>query len=139
MLGKWLKTKKKHKRIEKMERDKKGRFLKGSSGNPKAQFCGGMAVDCQRNSVESRKEKTMLRDAIIHELTRKAKAGEPLTKVEAIVAKAVDGHVDGPVTFRDLVCLQELLGERHVKIDHHVGPLVISDAEARAIDKWAKR
>ena len=117
-----------------MERDEKGRFTKG---NTRA-ICAENAREYQVRSVEARAEKKSLREALVAELNKKAKAGEPMTKLEYLVAKAIDYHARGKLTFKDLTALLELLGEKELTVTHKTdGPLVITEAEAQALDKWA--
>ena len=116
------------------ERDDKGRFVKGN----KAGISTEVAREYQQRAVDSRAERKSLREALLTELCRKAKAGEPMTKLERLAAKAIDAHLEGPLTFRDLNALADLLGEKKITITHRA-PLVITEAEAEAIDKWSRR
>ena len=92
------------------ERDSKGRFLKGSSGNPKTQFSGGVAEEMQARAVQSRKEKKALAEVVREALEKKVKSGN-ITKLEYLVEKAITNHAMGEMTFKDLRELQKLFGE----------------------------
>ena len=120
-----------------MERDEKGRFTKGNNEGRRFASDGSAAANALR-SQKAQAEKKTLREALVAELNKKAKAGEPMTKLEYLVAKAIDNHARGKLTFKDLTALLELLGEKELTVTHKTdGPLVITEAEAQALDKWA--
>lgn len=120
-----------------MERDEKGRFVKGNNEGRRFASDGSAAANALR-SQKAQAEKKTLREALVAELNKKAKAGEPMTKLEYLVAKAIDNHARGKLTFKDLTALLELLGEKELTVTHKTdGPLVITEAEAQALDKWA--
>lgn len=124
--------------MESKERDEKGRFVKGHSGNPAQRFHAGNAQEMAARSNAAQAERKTLREALLAELERKVKAGESMSKMEYLVAKAIENHAKGALTFRDLTALADLLGEKELTINHR-GPLVITKDEADAIDKWANK
>ena len=94
-----------------MERDSKGRFVKGNKEGRKIGSNGGItAVEAQLLGAEARKRNRALADVIRAELT-KAAPGTDLTKMEYLAAKAISNHAQGEMTFKDLRDLQHLLGE----------------------------
>lgn len=121
--------------MESKERDEKGRFKKGVGGSKEHRFHAGNAVEMAARSNAAKAERKSLRETLLAELERKARAGEPMTKMEYLVAKAIENHAKGALTFRDLTALADLLGEKEITINHR-GPLVITDKEAEALDKW---
>lgn len=124
--------------MESKERDEKGRFKKGYSGNPALRIHAGNAKEMAAKSNAAQAERKTLREALLAELERKVKAGESMSKLEYLVAKAIENHAKGALTFRDLTALADLLGEKELTINHR-GPLVITKDEADAIDKWANK
>lgn len=123
--------------MEGKERDEKGRFKKGVMPKGAVPFTAGTAKEMALRSQALQAERKSLRETLLAELQRKAKAGEPMTKMEYLVAKAIENHAKGALTFRDLTALADLLGEKEITINHR-GPLVITDKEAEALDKWTK-
>lgn len=94
-----------------MQRDNKGRFIKGNKEGRKIGSNGGItAVEAQLLGAEARKRNRALADVIRAELT-KAAPGTDLTKMEYLAAKAISNHAQGEMTFKDLRDLQHLLGE----------------------------
>ena len=93
-----------------MERDKKGRFLKGNKEGKNSPICNGLATEMQARSVEARLRNKSLADALRAELEKKA-PGTEMTKLEYLAAKAIGNHASGDMTFKDLRDLQHLLGE----------------------------
>ena len=92
------------------KRDKKGRFVKGSSGNPKTQFRGGVAEAMQERSVEARKQNKTLREALMED------GGGGFTKMEILARKAMENHRSGKLSFRDLSYLATILGEANINV-----------------------
>lgn len=121
--------------MESKERDEKGRFKKGVMPKGAVPFTAGTAKEMALRSQALQAERKTLRETLLAELERKARAGEPMTKMEYLVAKAIENHAKGALTFRDLTALADLLGEKEITINHR-GPLVITDKEAEALDKW---
>lgn len=94
-----------------MQRDSKGRFVKGNKEGRKIGSNGGItAVEAQLLGAEARKRNRALADVIRAELT-KAAPGTDITKMEYLAAKAISNHAQGEMTFKDLRDLQHLLGE----------------------------
>lgn len=60
-------------------------------------------------SGEARREKKALRELLLDELAKDGGGG--LTKAQWLVAKALENHAKGKLTFKDLKDLQDLLGE----------------------------
>ena len=96
------------------ERDEKGRFVKGSSGNPKTQFSGGLAEEMQLRSAKSRKQNKTLREAMREALLEDGGGG--MTKLEVLVRKAMNNHREGKLTFKDLQNLAIVLGETQLTL-----------------------
>ena len=121
-----------------MERDEKGRFVKGSSGNPKTQFRGGLAEDMQVRSVASRKERKTLREALLEALMEEG--GDGYTKLEILARKAMSNHVKGKLSFKDLKDLSSVLGEDVLTVKND-GPamVVVPESAVDAINKWKKK
>ena len=119
------------------ERDNKGRFKKGSSGNPKTQFRGGIAEDMQFRSVEARKRNKTLREAMIEALQEPGGGG--YTKLEILVRKAMANHQNGKLSFLDLKFLASIMGEDKLNIETN-GPqvIVVSQQAIEAAKKWSK-
>ena len=116
------------------QRNEKGQFVKGVSGNPATQFNGGTAVEMQSRSAAARKENRSLAEVLRRELEKKASAGSPLTKMEWLVAKALDNHSKGSLTLKDLRYMQQLLGEDTININHTVAPIDIAVSSAQVAD-----
>ena len=120
-----------------VERDNKGRFKKGSSGNPRTQFRGGVAEDMQLRSAEARKRNKTLREAMIEALQEPGGGG--YTKLEILVRKAMANHQSGKLSFLDLKFLASIMGEDKLNIETN-GPqvIVVSDKAIEAAKKWSK-
>ena len=69
-------------------------------------------------SGRSRRKHKELRELLIRELTKVGANG--LTKEEYLVAKALENHAKGKLTFKDLQDLQQLLGEAVEKHEMNV-------------------
>ena len=119
-----------------MERDEKGRFKKGNTEG----FSTESAREMQLRSASARKENRTLADVLRQELQKKAASGSPMSKLEYLVAKAIENHAKGALSLKDLTYLQKLLGEDvlNIKTD---GPqvVVVSDKSIRAAEKWSKK
>lgn len=125
--------------MESRERDNKGRFVKGNTVG--RTFSGdGMATEMQARSVESRKRNLTLREAMIAEVRKQAAKGGDMTKLEYLVAKVIDNHARGKLTFKDMTYLMEILGEKQLTVKHEGDQrLVVTQQEADALDKWAAK
>lgn len=121
------------------ERDSKGRFVKGKSGNPSTQFSGGVAEVMQSRSAQVKREKKTLREVLEKTLAEKMGSGSDMTKMEFLVAKALSNHTKGSLNLRDLTYLQRLLGEDTLNIKTD-GPqvIVVSQQSIEAAKKWGK-
>ena len=93
-----------------MERDAKGRFIKGVGGNPDTRISGGLAVEMQAKSAAARKEHRTVAEVLRAQLMEKAGDGN-LTKLEYLTLKAITTHAKGDMTMRDLREMQRVLGE----------------------------
>ena len=124
--------------MEAKQRDAKGRFLKGNNAGKTFDNSDGLATEMQARSVASRKEHRTLAETLRRELEQKA-GTSGLTKLEYLVAKALENHSKGPLSLRDLTYLQKLLGEDvlNIKTD---GPqvIVVSQQAIDAGKKWGK-
>lgn len=94
-----------------MERDAKGRFIKGVGGNPGTRFDGGVAVEMQERSVAARKEHRTVAEVLRAQLAEKAAEGQSMTRLEYLTLKAINTHAKGDMTMRDLREMQKVLGE----------------------------
>ena len=127
-----------------MERNEKGQFVKGETPEGAVPISEGMAKEYQARSAEARKanrkERQTLADVLREELQKKAASGSPMSKLEYLVAKAIENHAKGALSLKDLTYLQKLLGEDvlNIKTD---GPqvVVVSDKSIRAAEKWSKK
>ena len=125
-----------------MERDDKGRFLPGnkeghrftSNGDATVSGARGVAVREQR-----KKERQTLADVLRQELQKKAASGSEMTKMEYLVAKALENHSRGSLSLKDLTYMQRLLGEDTLNIKTD-GPqvVVVSEKSVQAAKKWSK-
>lgn len=93
-----------------MERDAKGRFVKGVGGNPDTRISGGSAVEMQAKSAKARKEHRTVAEVLRAQLMEKAGDGN-LTKLEYLTLKAITTHAKGDMTMKDLREMQKVLGE----------------------------
>ena len=127
-----------------MERNEKGQFVKGETPEGAIPISEGTAKEYQARSAEARKanrkERQTLADVLREELQKKAASGSPMSKLEYLVAKAIENHAKGALSLKDLTYLQKLLGEDvlNIKTD---GPqvVVVSDKSIRAAEKWSKK
>lgn len=97
-----------------MQRDEKGRFVKGVTPAGAVPFSEGTAKAMQARSAEARKENRTIREALLAALQEEGAEG--LTKMEVLVRKAMTNHVKGKLSFRDLRDLAEVLGETKINI-----------------------
>ena len=81
------------------------------------QFTKENAREMQARSTEVRKENTARRKAVAHVLSdllsKPVREGSKVTKMEWLVAKAIDNTKDD-VALSDLLKIQELLGEKQM-------------------------
>ncbi len=118
-----------------MARDEKGRFLPGNkeghrftrNGDARESGAKGTAV-----REERKKERQTLADVLREELQKKAASGSPMSKLEYLVAKAIENHAKGALSLKDLTYLQKLLGEDvlNIKTDGPVLNIVVGTPEA---------
>lgn len=126
-----------------MARDEKGRFLPGNTeghrftrnGDAREAGAKGTAI-----REANKKERQTLADALKKQLLQKAAQGSEMTKLEYLVAKALDNHSKGTLTLKDLTYLQKLLGEDTLNINTN-GPqmIVVSQASVLSASKWSKK
>lgn len=118
-----------------MERDEKGRFLPGNKEG-RTFDRDGLATEMQARSVAARKKNQTVAEVLRAELAKAAPGG--MTKLEYLVAKAVQNHATGRLTAKDIIDFQKVLGEEVTTVNVN-GPLVITKEEAEALDKWTKQ
>lgn len=94
-----------------MERDAKGRFIKGQQPPVGVPISEGNAREMQERSVAARKENRTVAEVLRAALVEKASSGSPMTKLEYLASKAIQTHATDEVTFKDLRDLQKILGE----------------------------
>ena len=121
-----------------MERDKKGRFVKGVVPEGSSPFSAGIAQEMQARSVEARKKNKTIAETLRAYL--ETDGGNGYTKGELLVMQAVKNHKDGKLTFHDLKDLADVLGEATLNIKTD-GPqvVVVSQQAIQAADKWSKK
>ena len=92
------------------------------------------------NRERNKKERQVLADVLRNELQKKAASGSEMTKMEYLVAKALENHSKGHLSLKDLTYLQRLLGEDTINIKTD-GPQVIevSEKSVQAADTWSKK
>lgn len=123
-----------------MARDEKGRFQKGNHDGKQFNNNDGSATEMQLKSAAARKENRTIADVLRRQLMEKAASGSPMTKLEYLVAKALENHSKGALSLKDLTYLQRLLGEDVLNINTN-GPqvIVVSEKSIKAADKWCKK
>lgn len=95
-----------------MERDEKGRFVKGNTEGQKIGSIGGLsAKEAQLRGAAKRKENRTLAEVVRRALEKKASSGSEMTRMEYLAEKAISNHATGSMTFKDLRELQRILGE----------------------------
>lgn len=120
-----------------MNRDKKGRFIKGNTEGKNSPINNGLATEMQARSVAARKRNKTLREAMIEALQEPGGGG--YTKLEILVRKAMANHQNGKLSFLDLKFLASIMGEDKLNIETN-GPqvIVVSQQAAEAAKKWSK-
>ena len=127
-----------------MARDEQGRFVKGETPEGAKPINEGVAKEYQARSAvarkANRKERETLAEVLKRQLQEKAADGSQLTKLEYLIAKALQNHSKGTLTLKDLTYLQKLLGEDTPNINTN-GPqmIVVSAAAVQSANKWAKK
>lgn len=127
-----------------MARDEQGRFVKGETPEGAKPINEGVAKEYQARSAvarkANRKERETLAEVLKRQLQEKAADGSQLTKMEYLVAKALQNHSKGTLTLKDLTYLQKLLGEDTLNINTN-GPqmIVVSAAAIQSANKWSKK
>lgn len=89
-----------------MERDAKGRFVKGNTSGISTE----VAREYQQRSATKRKENRTVAEVLRAQLMEKAGDGN-LTKLEYLTLKAITTHAKGDMTMKDLREMQKVLGE----------------------------
>ena len=92
-----------------MERDAKGRFVKGNTEGHRF-TSGGYAAECGKNGMEKREKNRTVAEVLRAQLMEKAGDGN-LTKLEYLTLKAITTHAKGDMTMKDLREMQKVLGE----------------------------
>lgn len=87
------------------------------------------------NSGKARRERKTLRDLLLAELDKDS--GDGLTKGQYLVAKAMQNHAKGKLTFKDLKDLADILGEsiQNINMQSDTPFLVVSKEVAEAMKK----
>lgn len=118
-----------------MERNEKGQFLPGNKEGHRFTRNGDATEAGAKGNIvreERRKERQTLADVLREELQKKAASGSPMSKLEYLVAKAIENHAKGALSLKDLTYLQKLLGEDvlNIKTDGPVLNIVVGTPEA---------
>ena len=123
-----------------MARDEKGRFIKGEIPEGAVPINEGLAKDYQARSAAVKREKQTLAEVLKRQLQEKVESGADMTKLEYLVAKALQNHSKGTLSLKDLTYLQKLLGEDTLNINTN-GPqmIVVSAASIQSAKKWSKK
>lgn len=126
-----------------MARDEKGRFLPGNKEGHRFTRNGDATVAGAKGTAvreQNRRERETLAEVLKKQLQQKAAQGSEMTKMEYLVAKALDNHSKGALTLKDLTYLQKLLGEDTLNINTN-GPqmIVVSAAAIQSASKWSKK
>ena len=126
-----------------MARDAKGRFLPGNKEGHRFTSNGDATVAGAKGTMvreQNRRERETLAEVLKKQLQQKAAQGTEMTKMEYLVAKALDNHSKGTLTLKDLTYLQKLLGEDTLNINTN-GPqmIVVSAAAIQSASKWSKK
>lgn len=113
-----------------MERDDKGRFVKGN----KVGISTEVAREYQQRSVQSRKERKTIADTLRYALEEKVSKDSPMTKREYLILKALsNASKDDTLSFRDITEMQKILGESVQNVNvKGVAPIIAKDAEDAA-------
>lgn len=121
-----------------MERDSKGRFLKGHKPEGAVPISEGIAKEYQARSVAKRKENKTIAETLRAYLETDGGGGH--TKGELLIMQAVNNHKNGKLTFRDLKDLARILGEDTINIKTE-GPqvVVVSQQAVQAAQKWSSK
>ena len=121
-----------------MARNEKGQFLPGNKEGHR--FSNGDATVSGAKGVAARKEKQTLAEVLKRQLQEKVESGADMTKLEYLVAKALQNHSKGTLSLKDLTYLQKLLGEDTLNINTN-GPqmIVVSAASIQSAKKWSKK
>ena len=119
--------------MSKQQRDSKGRFVKGNTEGISTE----VARVYQLRSADARKRNKTLREAMIEALHEDGGNGH--TKLEVLVRKAMNNHVNGKLSFLDLKFLASIMGEDKLNIETN-GPqvIVVSQQAIEAAKKWSK-
>ena len=121
-----------------MERDDKGRFVKGNKEGNRFSS-NGSATDAQVLSVKTRKKNKTIAEMLRAYLDTPAGDGQH-TKGEALIMQAVNNHKKGSLSFRDLKYLTDVLGEATLNINTS-GPqvVIVSEKSIKAAEKWGSK
>ena len=120
-----------------MERDAKGRFIKGVTPEGAVPISEGIAKEMQAKSAEARKKNRTVAEVLRAQLAEKAAEGQSMTRLEYLTLKAINTHAKGDMTMRDLREMQKVLGEDETKETATI-QLIIGTEAAAAADKWSK-
>lgn len=120
-----------------MERDAKGRFIKGNTEGHRFTR-NGDASECAKKATEARVKNRALAEVVRDALAERAPGDASMSKMEYLAVKAITNHATGDITFKDLRDLQKLLGEDVQKIDIK-GPLIVPQDELDILSKWSSK
>lgn len=124
-----------------MERDSKGRFVKGHTPKGAVPICEGTAKEYQLRSAAKRKENRQLADVVRAALEKKASSGSDMTRMEYLAEKAISNHATGTMSFRDLRELQKILGEdvKTINLGNDFNIVVASKEDADMVASLTRR
>lgn len=115
-----------------MERDNKGRFVKGNTEGHRFTR-NGDAAEAARKATEAREKNRAIAEVVRAELAKMA-PGAGCTKMEYLAIKAINTHANGQITFKDLHDLQKVLGEDVQRIDFGENPINITFQDKAAME-----
>lgn len=101
------------------QRDNKGRFVKGNDEGQKFAAGGSQAEISRQGAIASnevQKRKKLLREVLREELDKETAQGSGVTKMEAVVAAAVQNEYK-KASAKGLKIITEILGEMEVNIN----------------------
>ena len=138
--------------MESNERDEKGRFIKGCKAPENSPLCNGLATEMQARAVASRlanKRGAELVRALLEQGVKDPKVREALkqagfdtenmtNEIAMHIRQIEKAQKTGDTKAYSAV--MKAAGYDTINVNHHAdGPLVITQNDAEAVDKWADK